>query len=189
MTVMFEDGVDQATMDAIGKQIESRTDLVREVRYVSADQAWEEFAQDYFPEDQQNLKSGFKDNDNPLLYSASYEVYARSVEVQNQLREYIQQMDGVRVVNQATDVTSTLSSFNKMIGYISIAIIAILLAVAIFLISNTVAIGISVRKEGDRYHEADRSDQLLRPFPLHCGRCDPGTGGIRDSAGTSVCAL
>ena len=56
-------------------------------------------------------------------------------------------MDGVRVVNQATDVTSTLSSFNKMIGYISIAIIAILLAVAIFLISNTVAIGISVRKE------------------------------------------
>ena len=111
MTVMFEDGVDQATMDAIGKQIESRTDLVREVRYVSADQAWEEFAQDYFPEDQQNLKSGFKDNDNPLLYSASYEVYARSVEVQNQLREYIQQMDGVRVVNQATDVTSTLSSF------------------------------------------------------------------------------
>ena len=34
-----------------------------------------------------------------------------------------------------------------MIGYISIAIIAILLAVAIFLISNTVAIGISVRKE------------------------------------------
>lgn len=147
MTVMFEDGVDQATMDAIGKQIESRTDLVREVHYVSADQAWEEFAQDYFPEDQQNLKSGFKDNDNPLLYSASYEVYARSVEVQNQLREYIQQMDGVRVVNQATDVTSTLSSFNKMIGYISIAIIAILLAVAIFLISNTVAIGISVRKE------------------------------------------
>ena len=69
------------------------------------------------------------------------------MEVQNQLREYIQQMDGVRVVNQATDVTSTLSSFNKMIGYISIAIIAILLAVSIFLISNTVAIGISVRKE------------------------------------------
>lgn len=34
-----------------------------------------------------------------------------------------------------------------MIGYISIAIIAILLAVSIFLISNTVAIGISVRKE------------------------------------------
>ena len=134
-------------MDAIGKQIESRTDLVREVRYVSADQAWEEFAQDYFPEDQQNLKSGFKDNDNPLLYSASYEVYARSVEVQNQLREYIQQMDGVRVVNQATDVTSTLSSFNKMIGYISIAIIAILLAVAIFLISNTVTMGITVRRE------------------------------------------
>ena len=147
MTVMFEDGADQATIDAIGKQIASRTDYVNDIRYISADQAWEEFAEDYFPDGQEELKSGFKDNDNPLLYSASYEVYAKNVEVQDDLADYIRGLDGVRQVNQATGVTATLSSFNKMIGYISIAIIGILLAVAIFLISNTVAIGISVRKE------------------------------------------
>ena len=36
---------------------------------------------------------------------------------------------------------------NRVIGYVSIAIILILLAVSVFLISNTVTIGISVRKE------------------------------------------
>ena len=36
---------------------------------------------------------------------------------------------------------------NSLIGYVSIAIIVILLAVSVFLISNTVMIGISMRKE------------------------------------------
>ena len=40
-----------------------------------------------------------------------------------------------------------MSDVNILIGYISVAVIVILLAVAVFLISNTVTIGISVRKE------------------------------------------
>jgi len=40
-----------------------------------------------------------------------------------------------------------LSSMNSLIGYVAIGIIGILFAVSIFLISNTVAIGITVRKE------------------------------------------
>ena len=40
-----------------------------------------------------------------------------------------------------------MSDINILIGYISVAVIVILLAVAVFLISNTVTIGISVRKE------------------------------------------
>ena len=44
-------------------------------------------------------------------------------------------------------VAKTLMSVNKLVAYISIAIIAILLAVSIFLISNTVTMGITVRRE------------------------------------------
>ena len=40
---------------------------------------------------------------------------------------------------------NTLSGLNLLIAYVSMGIIVILLAVSIFLISNTVAIGISVR--------------------------------------------
>ena len=49
---------------------------------------------------------------------------------------------------KCSEVTaSALTGVNALIAYVSIGIIAILLAVSVFLISNTVTIGISVRKE------------------------------------------
>ena len=44
-------------------------------------------------------------------------------------------------------MAKTLSGINKLILYVSAAIIIILLAVSIFLISNTVTMGISIRRE------------------------------------------
>lgn len=51
------------------------------------------------------------------------------------------------MVNRSEITASTLTGINALIAYISVGIIAILFAVSIFLISNTVTIGISVRKE------------------------------------------
>lgn len=74
-------------------------------------------------------------------------MYVDKIEKQDDLVKYIQGLDGVREVNQLKGATQTLTTFNKLISYISVAIILILLCVAVFLISNTVAIGISIRKE------------------------------------------
>ena len=115
-------------------------------KYVSADETWEIFAKQYF-EGKEEYKDGFKPNDNPLATSAHYEVYVYQVETQDALAEYIRSLDGVREVKQAEGATTTLTTMNRVIGYVSIAIILILLAVSVFLISNTVTIGISVRKE------------------------------------------
>ncbi len=60
---------------------------------------------------------------------------------------YLESIDGVRDVVRSEMVANTLSSVNSLIGYVSLGIIFILLAVSIFLISNTVSIGITVRKE------------------------------------------
>ena len=121
-------------------------DVVKECKYVSADETWENFAKQYF-EGKEEYKDGFKPNDNPLATSAHYEVYVYQVETQDALAEYIRSLDGVREVKQAEGATTTLTTMNRVIGYVSIAIILILLAVSVFLISNTVTIGISVRKE------------------------------------------
>ena len=56
-------------------------------------------------------------------------------------------MEGIRKVNKSVEVAKILSSFNLLIGYVSVAIIILLLCVSVFLISNTVTIGIAVRKE------------------------------------------
>jgi cell division transport system permease protein len=144
ITVFFEDGISQDKIDEIGEQIKARPEVVQ-VNYVSAEEAWEKFQQDYFGGDA-TLAEGFQE-DNPLVNSSNYEVFVSDIDTQKSLVSDIQSMDGVRRVNQSEVAANTLSSFNRLVGYVSIAIVGILLAVGIFLISNTVTIGISVRKE------------------------------------------
>ena len=56
-------------------------------------------------------------------------------------------MEGIRLVNRSEVTAATLTGVNALVAYISLGIIVILFAVSIFLISNTVTIGISVRIE------------------------------------------
>ena len=147
VTVLFDDGVDQATINSIGEQIKAYKGVTK-VEYVSAEEAWDEWSKQYFgdTELESEMAEGFK-NDNPLANSSSYSVYVDKIEHQDALVKYIEGLDGVREVNQLKGATQTVSSFNTLLTYISVAIILILLCVAVFLISNTVAIGISIRKE------------------------------------------
>lgn len=147
VTVLFDDGVDQATINSIGEQIKAYKGVTK-VEYVSAEEAWDEWSKQYFgdTELESEMAEGFK-NDNPLANSSSYSVYVDKIEHQDALVKYIEGLDGVREVNQLKGATQILSSFNTLLTYISVAIILILLCVAVFLISNTVAIGISIRKE------------------------------------------
>ena len=159
ITVFFEEDATDEQKQEIGQQLEEH-EGVADVRYVSADEAWEEFQKEYFG-DNPELAEGFKD-DNPLASSDNYEVYmettdnsdqslvarSRSLsETQNELVEFAQGLDGVRDVNKSDVVAHTLSSVNTLVAIVSVAIIIILLGVSIFLISNTVTMGITVRKE------------------------------------------
>lgn len=144
ITVFFDDDATKSEKDDIGEKLE-KAEGVLEVKYVSADEAWDKFKDDYFGESGE-LAEGFK-NDNPLANSDNYEVYMADVSKQKDVVSYAETLDGVRKVNKSDVVAKTLTSVNKLVGYISIAIIAILLAVSIFLISNTVTMGITVRRE------------------------------------------
>lgn len=145
ITVLFDDGLTDEEIAVIGEQLESRED-VSKLEYTDAETAWEEFQVEYFGEEYAEAAAGFED-DNPLANSASYSVFMYDVSTQDELVEYAESLDGVRIVNKSDVVASTLTSINVLIGYASAAIIGILLAISIFLISNTVTIGINVRKE------------------------------------------
>ncbi len=146
ITVFFDEGLDQATMDSIGAQIMNREE-VTDCVYVSADEAWESFSEKYF-QGNESAAEGFKNNqDNPLANSAHYEVYVDEIESQDELVSYIENLEGVRMVNRSQQATDTLSTLNRLIATISVIVILILLAVSIFLINNTVTVGISVRRE------------------------------------------
>lgn len=143
VTVLFNEGVTQDQIDKIGEEIKSQAEVTK-VTFKSADEAWAEFQKEYFPDNPEMAKS-FAD-DNPLANSASYTVQVDKIEDQDKVVSFIKTLDGVRQVNQSSGATSTLISFNSLFTYVSIAIILILLVVAVFLIANTVNVGISVRR-------------------------------------------
>ena len=115
------------------------------IHYTSADEAWENYKAEYF-KDYPELAEGFKD-DNPLANSSSYEIYLNEASSQATLVTYLENLDGIRQVNRSEATASGLASAARLVSYITIAIIVILLAVSIFLITNTIVIGITVRKD------------------------------------------
>ena len=143
ITVFFEEGTTEEEMQAVGEQIKERPEVAR-IEFESADDAWESFKEQYFQGS--DAAEGFKD-DNPLVNSANYRVYLNTIEKQNALSSYIAGLEHVREVNQSEEAAQTLGSLNRLVSYASIAVIAILLVISVFLISNTVSVGISVRKE------------------------------------------
>jgi len=144
MIVYFEKDTSQETMEAVGEEIKARDGVAR-VEFVTPEQAWDSFKGVYFAE-RPELADGFAE-DNPLVDYAHYEVYLDDVSLQADLVVYIESLEGVRRVRASQEVADILSNFNLLVGYISISVILLLLCVSVFLISNTVTIGIAVRKE------------------------------------------
>ena len=144
VTVFFTEGLSDAEIVAIGDKIAARPE-VAEYHYKSSDEAWEEFKLVYF-EGNEEAAASFND-DNPLANDDSYEIYLKDIAKQKELVSYLTTLDGIREVRQSEIAANTLSDFNRLLTYISIAVVVILVAVAAFLISNTITVGISVRKE------------------------------------------
>ena len=144
VTVLFDEGTTEDEILEIGQGLTKR-DGVSEVVYVSADEAWKSYQEKYF-EGNPEVAEAFVD-DNPLANSSNLEIYMKDISKQDDLVTYIESLDKVRKVNRSDSVASMLTDFNRLVSYVSVAIIGLLLAVAIFLINNTVAIGISVRRE------------------------------------------
>ncbi|MBR4026060.1 MAG: permease-like cell division protein FtsX [Lachnospiraceae bacterium] len=143
VTVFFEEGISDTRIKDIGEEIKKRTE-VKKINFVSAEEAWDWFSDVYF-EGNEEAASGFSDN--PLANSANYEVYVNDISTQTGLVAYLESIDGVREVKQSQSVADTLTEFNKILSLVSGGIILILLCVAIFLINNTITVGIAVRKE------------------------------------------
>lgn len=163
VTVFFNEGTTEERMMEIGDLIRQRPE-VKDTNFVSADEAWESFRGEYF----EGYNDGFTEN--PLANSANFEIYLSDVSLQNDLVTYLETIPDVRMVRRSEVTATTLTGVNVLIGYVSVGIIGILLAVSIFLISNTVTIGISVRKEEINIMKyIGATDFFVRsPFVIEC---------------------
>ena len=144
ITVFFDEGLSDEQKSAIGDMIKEKPGI-KELRYISAEEAWDSFKTDYFGDDSEELAEAFAD-DNPLATSDNYEIFLENISDQQAMVQYIESLDGVREVNYSNAVVSAMSGMNRIISILSGAIIAVLIAVAIFLISNTISVAAAFRK-------------------------------------------
>ena len=142
ITVFFEAGTTEERILKIKQHMEGRAEIDR-IEYVSPDQAWEETKATYFA-DNPELAEGFRD---ALDNSANLRFYVKEIEDQDLLVEFIKTIAEVREVNQSKEAVKTLGTVNKLVSYGSVVVIVLLLLISIFLISNTISVGVAVRSE------------------------------------------
>lgn len=142
VTVFFDEGTDVVRIAQIREEIEKRSEVAY-VNYISAEEAWERYRETSLSEEQ--AKSFGEDN--PLENYASLEVHTSDVTAQDALVRYIESIPQVRLVNDSKELADMLSSINRAVSIVTTVIIAILAAVAVFLISTTISTGVSIRAQ------------------------------------------
>lgn len=141
VSVFFDPAASDEVVAGIKTQIESRVE-VAEVVYISPEEALEIYKKNN--NQGEEFSETFKDV-NPLQDYDSYTVYLNDVEKEEALVAYIERLEGVRLVKNNENVAKNFSIFNNAVGYVCTAMIILLIGIAVFLISNTISTGISVR--------------------------------------------
>ena len=141
VTTFFTEGTTEEQILGLKAQLEVRNEVERIV-YVSAEQAWADFVEDM---NMGEYLEGFPEN--PLAKSANLEIYINDASKQNDLVTYLESVEMIRRINKSELAATTLSGMDSLVSVATIGIIGILLLVSVFLISNTITVGISMRKE------------------------------------------
>ncbi|MCM1498558.1 MAG: permease-like cell division protein FtsX [Clostridium sp.] len=145
VSVFFEEGSSEDQIQNIGNELK-KIENIDTINYISADKAWNKYIEDVYGGDREYVNSVFGE-DNPLENSSSYEMTLKDISLQQETVEQLEQISGIRKVYSSDDTAKSLDSVSRLVGYMSAGVIIILLLVSLFLISNTITIGISVRKE------------------------------------------
>ena len=141
VTTFFTEGTTEEQILGLKIQLEARNEVERVV-YVSADQAWADFSETI---NVGEYMDGFPEN--PLANCANLEIYINDTSKQEDLVTYLESVEMVRRINKSELAATTLSGMDSLVSVATIGIIGILLLVSVFLISNTITVGISMRKE------------------------------------------
>lgn len=146
VTVFFDEDVTEEQITAIGEAIRIREE-VNTMDYISAEEAWRSFAPELYGENNQEMIEAAFGTANPLEDYASYNITIADAKSQAEFVKFLEGLDGVRKVKSSEATAENFASIDSLVGYASVGVIVILLLVSIFLISNTITIGITIRKE------------------------------------------
>ena len=144
VTVFFEDNMKEKDILSLKEELEERDD-VKTVDYVTEEDAWNEFKEIYFAE-MPELAEGFE-GENPLVGSASFEIYLKDLSKQKQLVAELEEMEGIRKVTYSELAAGGLEDMQSLVGWVSLFVTGVLFIISVFLISNSITLSYTVREK------------------------------------------
>lgn len=163
VAVFFEKNTTEEQILELKAKLEKRAEVYR-IEYISAAQAWESFKEQYFGQ-REELLTGFGE-DNPLAESASLQISLADISKQGTLVQVLKAENIVRYVRETRDVTYVVEAVNKLVTYVSVGLLTILILLALFLISNTIRLAVTLRNEeiGIMRYIGARNMMIRGPF-------------------------
>ena len=141
----LSEDVTEEGVDTLMGQVSSM-EGVKEVIYVSAEEAWDSFKTSMGFEERLDADTMTQlDVDNPLSNSASLQIYLFDAGMQNEFVAKLQTMPQIRSIRYSEETAEIMDSLSNVITWGGLGLIVLLIFIAILLISNTIKLSVFVR--------------------------------------------
>ena len=141
IVIYIDEEVSREDAKALGSRIK-KIDNIKTADFVTKEQLFEDYL-DSLGEDAYVMEE--LRNDNPLR--DSYQITMKDVSLHKETVEALEALDGVAASSSMQEVSDRLIQIRKVVNLISVTLVALLGAVSVFIIANTVKLAMFARKE------------------------------------------
>ena len=141
IVIYIDEQVSRTDAQALKSKIKN-IDNIKTADFVTKEQLFEDYL-DSLGEDAYVMEE--LRNDNPLR--DSYQITMKDVSLHKETVEALEALDGVAASSSMQEVSDRLIQIRKVVNLISVTLVALLGAVSVFIIANTVKLAMFARKE------------------------------------------
>lgn len=175
VAVFFEENVRPERIDEVGAMIRERPEVLR-TSYVSPDEAWEVFQEDFF--DDKAMLEGIFEDDNPLAASGNFQVYIDSAGHQQDFVNFVTGLEGVRKAAYSSDTAAAILHVRDVASRLVAGSMVLFFIISVLLIHTTLAVGIDAQKEKTRVLRLMGAKEAFIRIPFLIEGILMGAGGI-----------
>ena len=141
IVIYIDEEVSREDAKALGSRIK-KIDNIKTADFVTKEQLFEDYLES-LGEDAYVMEELREDN--PLR--DSYQITMKDVSLHKETVEELEALDGVAASSSMQEVSDRLIQIRKVVNLISVTLVALLGAVSVFIIANTVKLAMFARKE------------------------------------------
>ncbi|MGN0458409.1 MAG: permease-like cell division protein FtsX [Eubacterium sp.] len=139
--VYIEDEATQEEMDTLGNQLNAISN-VSKIEFIAKEVAWQE----QLATMEEAYAQFFTQNSDEIPLPNAYKVTVDDLSQFTATVKEIKKLDNILIVRQNTDLAKKLDTISRGISVIAIIIIAVLFAISLFIISNTIKLTVYSRR-------------------------------------------